>query len=222
MSSKSVVTTNPIRRCTPDCKAGPRSSAWVSSAWQWRASSPIARGRAAANEKLSIVSPATNGGGTSIEFRGRLEDARTANELYLPVGVPVRINLNSNDVIHSFWVPSLAGKQDLIPGRDNDSPSCREDRRVSRPVRGILRHSARPHGAGRERRKLSGLHQMVGQQLQPAQRHTAPLTQAGYKYVTSGPCSACHTIGGTRRRHASGLTSPTSPAAAASPPAPCR
>src|SRR5205085_9082251 len=45
---------------------------------------------------------------------------RTANELHLPVGVPVRIFLNSNDVIHSFWVPSLAGKQDLIPGRQND------------------------------------------------------------------------------------------------------
>jgi cytochrome c oxidase subunit 2 len=44
----------------------------------------------------------------------------TANELHLPVGVPVRITLHSNDVIHSFWVPSLAGKQDLIPGREND------------------------------------------------------------------------------------------------------
>ena len=45
---------------------------------------------------------------------------RTANELHLPVGVPARIILHSNDVIHSFWVPSLAGKEDLIPGRDND------------------------------------------------------------------------------------------------------
>ena len=45
---------------------------------------------------------------------------RTANELHLPVGVPVRIRLASNDVIHSFWVPSLAGKQDLIPGRETD------------------------------------------------------------------------------------------------------
>ena len=44
----------------------------------------------------------------------------TANEIHLPVGVPVQIVLQSNDVIHSFWVPSLAGKQDLIPGRVND------------------------------------------------------------------------------------------------------
>jgi cytochrome c oxidase subunit 2 len=41
----------------------------------------------------------------------------TANELHLPVGRPVVITLRSDDVIHSFWVPSLAGKKDLIPGR---------------------------------------------------------------------------------------------------------
>ena len=40
----------------------------------------------------------------------------TANEIHIPVGRPVRINLRSDDVIHSFWVPSLHGKQDLIPG----------------------------------------------------------------------------------------------------------
>jgi cytochrome c oxidase subunit 2 len=38
----------------------------------------------------------------------------------LPVGVPVAVTLKSNDVIHSFWVPNLAGKQDLIPGRVTD------------------------------------------------------------------------------------------------------
>ena len=40
----------------------------------------------------------------------------TSNELHIPVGRPVRIILLSNDVIHSFWVPELHGKQDLIPG----------------------------------------------------------------------------------------------------------
>ena len=44
----------------------------------------------------------------------------TANELHLPVDVPVRISLRSHDVIHSFWVPNLHGKQDLIPGRDTN------------------------------------------------------------------------------------------------------
>jgi cytochrome c oxidase subunit 2 len=43
----------------------------------------------------------------------------TANELHLPLGRPARITLEAGDVIHSFWVPSLGGKQDLIPGRTN-------------------------------------------------------------------------------------------------------
>jgi cytochrome c oxidase subunit 2 len=41
---------------------------------------------------------------------------RTANEIHLPVGTPVKVQLDSRDVIHSFWVPSLRGKKDLIPG----------------------------------------------------------------------------------------------------------
>jgi cytochrome c oxidase subunit 2 len=41
----------------------------------------------------------------------------TANELRIPVGRPVIVTLHSDDVIHSFWIPSLHGKKDLIPGR---------------------------------------------------------------------------------------------------------
>lgn len=43
----------------------------------------------------------------------------TANELHIPVGRPVALTVTSADVIHSFWVPRLAGKMDAIPGRDN-------------------------------------------------------------------------------------------------------
>jgi cytochrome c oxidase subunit 2 len=43
----------------------------------------------------------------------------TANELHIPVGRPVMIRLSAADVIHSFWVPRLHGKRDLIPGRIN-------------------------------------------------------------------------------------------------------
>ncbi len=43
--------------------------------------------------------------------------AATANEVRIPVGIPVEIWLRSADVIHSFWVPNLAGKTDLTPGR---------------------------------------------------------------------------------------------------------
>ena len=43
----------------------------------------------------------------------------TANEIHVPVGRPIRIDLRAADVIHSFWAPTLTGKQDLIPGQDN-------------------------------------------------------------------------------------------------------
>src|SRR5690606_24343682 len=43
----------------------------------------------------------------------------TANQLHLPVGRPVDLTLRSADVIHSFWVPRLGGKLDMIPGRSN-------------------------------------------------------------------------------------------------------
>lgn len=57
------------------------------------------------------------------EFRymqpGDQEAAVTANELHLPVGQRVRLELTSSDVIHSFWVPSLHGKMDTIPNQIN-------------------------------------------------------------------------------------------------------
>jgi cytochrome c oxidase subunit II len=57
------------------------------------------------------------------EVRYQAEDPsrsfETANEIHLPVGEPVRIALHSSDVIHSFWVPSLGGKTDMIPGQTN-------------------------------------------------------------------------------------------------------
>ena len=43
----------------------------------------------------------------------------TANEIHIPVGVPVLVRLHGGDVIHSFWVPQLAGKTDAIPGQQN-------------------------------------------------------------------------------------------------------
>ncbi len=43
----------------------------------------------------------------------------TANELRMPVGRTVELSLDSEDVIHSYWVPPLAGKTDVVPGRNN-------------------------------------------------------------------------------------------------------
>ena len=44
-------------------------------------------------------------------------EVRTANEIRIPVGRPVYVALDSADAIHSFWVPQLAGKTDMLPGR---------------------------------------------------------------------------------------------------------
>lgn len=59
--------------------------------------------------KFEYPSVQINGAGTLV----------TANELIIPVGQPVRVNVRTTDVIHSFWVPKLAGKVDMIPNRAN-------------------------------------------------------------------------------------------------------
>ena len=74
----------------------------------------------------------------------------TANELHVPVSDPAQptptfITLESVDVIHSFWVPQLAGKMDVIPNKINhvwiQTDAFRD---LRRPVRGELPHPARP------------------------------------------------------------------------------
>ena len=123
---------------------------------------------------------------------------RTANELHLPVGVPTRILLNSSDVIHSFWVPSLGGKQDLIPGRDNDIT-------IVPTKTGIFRGQCAEY-CGTQHAHMALVVVVESypdflkwwqHQLQPAITPATPQALAGYRYVTSGPCSACHAIGGT-------------------------
>jgi len=131
---------------------------------------------------------------------------RTANEIHVPVGVPTRILLNSNDVIHSFWVPSLTGKEDLIPGRQNDITIV--------PTKvGIYRgQCAEFCGAQHAHMALvvnvdsyADFIKWWDQQLRPAVAPSTPEQLAGYRYVTQGPCSACHNISGTP---ASGLIAP--------------
>ncbi|MDB5828214.1 MAG: cytochrome c oxidase subunit 2 [Variovorax sp.] len=51
-----------------------------------------------------------------LDARGKPEFA-VSSELHVPVGIPVIVSLTSTDVIHTFWVPSLHGKKDMLPGR---------------------------------------------------------------------------------------------------------
>jgi cytochrome c oxidase subunit 2 len=122
----------------------------------------------------------------------------TANEIHVPVGVPTRILLNSNDVIHSFWLPSLTGKQDLIPGRQNDITIV--------PTKvGIYRGQCAEF-CGAQHAHMAFVVNVDSypdfikwweQQLRPAMAPRTPEQLAGYRYVTQGPCAACHNISGT-------------------------
>ena len=53
------------------------------------------------------------------EFRYPDQNVVTAGDLYIPVGQDITLELMSNDVIHSFWMPKLAGKTDAVPGHTN-------------------------------------------------------------------------------------------------------
>ena len=58
---------------------------------------------------------------TGLRWWWRMEypEFETANELVIPAGQPVNVELRSDNVLHSFWIPQLAGKRDMIPGKDN-------------------------------------------------------------------------------------------------------
>ena len=122
----------------------------------------------------------------------------TANELHIPVGIPIKVYLTSADVIHSFWVPRLQGKLDVIPGDTNDIRLL-----ASRPgtYRGQcaefcgLQHAhmaitvvADPPAQFRE---------WVTSQVGPARQPTDSLELLGQRLVVGGPCAVCHTVRGT-------------------------
>lgn len=77
---------------------------------------------------LRDIDPNDAGDGTVVEVTGHQYwwevrypglDVVTANEIHIPTGERVELQVNSSDVIHSFWVPELSGKMDMIPGRSN-------------------------------------------------------------------------------------------------------
>ena len=113
-----------------------------------------------------------NGGGKfGIPIAASVTDTfTTANEIHIPVGQPVRFELKSPDVIHSFWIPQLAGKTDVIPGQTNVSWMQAD---AAGTYRGqcaeYLRRAARAHGAARRRRNARSV-----QRLALAQRHAGP------------------------------------------------
>lgn len=123
---------------------------------------------------------------------------RTANELHLPVDAPVQIALSSQDVIHSFWVPNLNGKQDMIPGRDNE---IRLEPKQIGVFRGLcaefcgLQHARMHLEVVVESRDDYAV--WYERQLQSAPAPTEPLAQRGHDVFMSSACNLCHAIAGT-------------------------
>ncbi|HEV7488135.1 MAG TPA: cytochrome c oxidase subunit II [Thermoanaerobaculia bacterium] len=130
----------------------------------------------------------------------------SANEITVPVGVPVTIHLHSSDVIHSFWVPSLNGKRDLIPGHDGTITilaeraglfrgQCAEFCGVQHAKMALWVNAVEPAIYAR----------WVEGSRKTARTPSTPSEIAGLQVFLRSPCPLCHTIQGT---DASGSTAP--------------
>jgi len=128
-----------------------------------------------------------------------------ANELHIPVGQPVVLELETSDVIHSFWVPRLSGKLDMIPGRTN-----------------IMRIQADEPGifGGQCAEYCGGPHALMGfvvvahapqdfARLMATRRRPRPApvgeAAAGARLFETAGCAACHRVAGTS---ANGMAGP--------------
>ena len=121
-----------------------------------------------------------------------------ANEIRLPVGERVEFILTSPDVIHSFWIPSLGGKVDMIPGRTNTL--------LLQPTRtGVFRGACAEYcGTSHAFMQLvvvvmerDAFDQWLRQQAAPVLPPRTALARAGREAFIGNGCGACHTIRGT-------------------------
>ncbi len=122
----------------------------------------------------------------------------TANEIHIPVGQPVLLKLASKDLIHSFWVPELHGKMDLIPGRVNDFW-------IQADQPGQYKGECAEY-CGLQHAKMQFVvvaesqeeyEQWVTRMQQPASIPEGGSAQQGLSIFLSSTCIQCHTIRGT-------------------------
>ena len=142
-----------------------------------------------------------------IEYFGSAADQRfeTANEIHIPVGRNVRLQLEGIDVIHSFWVPSLAGKQDLVPGRPNELIIRAERAGVYRGQCAEfcgLQHAHMAFFVIAE--EQSAFDEWVRSQRQDALAASDEEVISGREAFMAKQCAACHTIRGTSASGTSG------------------
>jgi len=124
-------------------------------------------------------------------------DIVTANEIRIPVGRPVYLALTSADVIHSFWVPQLAGKMDMLPGR-------MQHLLVNAAAPGVWRGQCAEF-CGEQHAQMA-LHVVglapadfdtwIAAQSQPAAPPASALLEQGRSAFLSQRCGVCHTVRG--------------------------
>jgi len=132
------------------------------------------------------------------EVRYPEQDIVTANEITIPAGQPVRLELTSADVIHSFWVPRLHGKRDLIPGNENrfwiqaDEPGlyrgqCAEYCGTQHANMAFVVVALAP----------DEFRAWVAQRQVPRPQPATPVERQGLQVFLKGGCAQCHAIRGT-------------------------
>ena len=123
----------------------------------------------------------------------------TANELHVPVGRPISIKLRSNDVIHSFWVPQLFGKEDMVPGHENTLWFTPNEAREEPYLGQCAELCGISHANMRFRVFVHTQEDFDAWARQAASDRAAPTGAAaeGEQAFLSSPCIGCHTIQGT-------------------------
>lgn len=129
-----------------------------------------------------------------------------ANEIRLPVNEAVQFELDSPDVIHSFWIPSLGGKVDMIPGRQTQlalTPTKTGEYRGA-----CAEYCGTSHALMAFPVVVSSRDEFtrwLTRQAEPAVTSTDPHAASGRELFVGNGCGACHTIRGT---HARGVIGP--------------
>jgi cytochrome c oxidase subunit 2 len=120
------------------------------------------------------------------------------NELHIPVGVPVVIRAMSTDVIHSFWVPNLIGKRDLIPGIvtytwiQADEPGTYRGQCAE-----FCGHQHAHMALTVVAEPMATFQQWIRHQREPAQEPATDEQRHGRDVFMQSPCVTCHAIRGT-------------------------
>ena len=121
----------------------------------------------------------------------------TANEIHIPVGIPVEVELRSDDVIHSFWVPALHGKLDALP--DYPTTLVIQAEEVGRFKGACAEFCGLQHanmGLLVVATSLEEFEAWILGQQQPASTPVG-VGQQGLAVFLSSQCAECHTIRGT-------------------------